>query len=96
MKRHPGYIIGNHWLEAAYERICTGEEVNAVLAEYGWVRMEFVNAATEMEREACAKVCEEIESHHTIRWRVEHDSDLQGRATGAAECAEAIRARGQA
>lgn len=58
MKRHPGYIIGNHWLEAAYERICTSEEIDAVLAEYGWVRMEFVNAATEMEREACARACE--------------------------------------
>ena len=35
-KRHPGYIMGDHWLQAAYTRICTGEDVRDVMAEYGW------------------------------------------------------------
>ena len=33
-KRHPGYVIGNHWLESAYERICAGEAEDDVLADY--------------------------------------------------------------
>jgi hypothetical protein len=24
-ERHPGYLIGNHWLETAYSRVCAGE-----------------------------------------------------------------------
>jgi DNA-directed RNA polymerase subunit N (RpoN/RPB10) len=37
-KRHPGYVIGNHWLESAYERICAGEAEDDVLADYGVAR----------------------------------------------------------
>ena len=37
-KRHPGYIIGDHWLQAAYTRICTGETEDEVMADYGWQR----------------------------------------------------------
>ena len=33
---HPGYLIGMHWLAAAYDRICVGEPENDVLADYGW------------------------------------------------------------
>ena len=36
--RHPGYIIGDHWLQAAYTRICTGETEDEVMADYGWQR----------------------------------------------------------
>jgi len=35
-QRHPGYIMGDHWLQAAYTRVCTGEDVRDVMAEYGW------------------------------------------------------------
>jgi len=35
-KRHPGYIVGDHWLQAAYTRVCTGEDVRDVMADYGW------------------------------------------------------------
>lgn len=38
-KRHPGYIIGNHWLESAYERICAGEAEDDVLRDYDVVRV---------------------------------------------------------
>ena len=37
-KRHPGYIVGDHWLQAAYTRICTGETEAEVMADYGWQR----------------------------------------------------------
>jgi hypothetical protein len=37
-KRHPGYIMGEHWLQAAYTRICTGETEAEVMADYGWQR----------------------------------------------------------
>jgi hypothetical protein len=37
-KRHPGYIMGEHWLQAAYTRICTGETEAEVMSDYGWRR----------------------------------------------------------
>ena len=37
-KRHPGYIVGDHWLQAAYTRICTGETEDEVMTDYGWKR----------------------------------------------------------
>ena len=39
-KRHPGYILGNHWLETAYERVCAGEGEANVLRDYGLMREE--------------------------------------------------------
>ena len=39
-KRHPGYVIGNHWLETAYSRICAGEAEADVLRDIGLVREE--------------------------------------------------------
>jgi hypothetical protein len=38
-KRHPGYVIGNHWLETAYERLCAGEAEADVLKDCGWERV---------------------------------------------------------
>ena len=34
---HKDYIIGVHWLSAAYERICAGERECEVMADYGYV-----------------------------------------------------------
>jgi hypothetical protein len=34
--RHPGYIIGDHWLQAAYTRVCTGEDIRQVMEDYGY------------------------------------------------------------
>lgn len=31
---HPGYIIGSHWLETAYSRVCAGEAEADVLRDY--------------------------------------------------------------
>lgn len=36
---HPGYIIGSHWLETAYSRICAGEAEADVLRDIGLVRI---------------------------------------------------------
>ena len=32
---HPGYVIGSHWLETAYSRVCAGEAEAEVLRDYG-------------------------------------------------------------
>lgn len=37
--KHPGYIIGSHWLETAYSRICAGEAEADVLRDIGLVRI---------------------------------------------------------
>jgi hypothetical protein len=39
MSKRPGYIIGDHWLEVAFARICAGDSEAAVMADYGWVRL---------------------------------------------------------
>ena len=36
---HPGYVIGSHWLETAYSRICAGEAEADVLRDCGWERV---------------------------------------------------------
>ena len=33
---HPGYVIGVHWMTAAYARICAGEDEPAVMRDYGY------------------------------------------------------------
>ncbi len=38
--KHPGYVIGNHWLETAYSRICAGEAEAEVLKDCGWERVD--------------------------------------------------------
>lgn len=35
---HHGYVIGAHWLETAYSRVCAGEDEAEVLRDYGWVQ----------------------------------------------------------
>lgn len=37
-KRHPGYIVGDHWLQIAYSRICAGDDEAEVMADYGYER----------------------------------------------------------
>ena len=37
---HPGYVIGSHWLETAYSRICAGEAEADVLRDCGWERVD--------------------------------------------------------
>ena len=42
--KHPGYIIGSHWLETAYSRICAGEAEADVLRDCGWERVDDADA----------------------------------------------------
>jgi hypothetical protein len=51
-------------------------------------------SGAEIEREACAKVCEEISDSAHALWKVDADPTEQGRDIGAEHCAQAIRARG--
>lgn len=54
---------------------------------------EYALAAIAAEREACAKVCEEIEDSADAMWEMLTDPTEQGRSIGAQHCAQAIRAR---
>ena len=49
--RHPGYVIGNHWLETAYSRICAGEAEANVLRDYGLIREEAFTIGVEHLRQ---------------------------------------------
>ena len=54
---HPGYILGSHWLETAYSRICAGEAEADVLKDCGWERVTDADALrrdAERLREALA------------------------------------------
>jgi hypothetical protein len=50
---HPGYIIGVHWMTAAYGRICAGEDEQQVMSDYGY-RRSFAGAI-ERTAEALAR-----------------------------------------
>jgi hypothetical protein len=54
----------------------------------------FARLVAEKEREACAKVCEELSDSAHALWKVDADPTEQGRDIGAEHCAQAIRARG--
>lgn len=55
--KHPGYVIGSHWLETAYSRICAGEAEADVLRDCGWERVnEALRRENERLREAL-RVC---------------------------------------
>ena len=69
------YEIDTMWQKAMQESIKEGEM---------YTRYHFAKLVAEAEREACAKVCDELSAKHT--WE----------GCYANECADAIRARGQA
>ena len=46
------------------------------------------------EREACARLCEEIEMAEDLVWEATASPEAQGRSTGASMCVERIRAEG--
>ena len=52
-------------------------------------------AARAEENEACAKVCEEVESRAEELWDKFAYPEDQGMASGARQCATAIRARSE-
>ena len=55
-QEHPGYVIGSHWLETAYSRVCAGEAEADVLRDMGWERVdEVLRRDAERWRKAWAK-----------------------------------------
>lgn len=48
------------------------------------------------EREACAKVCEDVSLQALTSWKLAYQPQDQGREMGADDCAAAIRQRGAA
>lgn len=58
-------------------------------------RNKVIADAVAAEREACAKVCEEVESRAEELWDKFAYPEDQGMASGARQCTTAIRARGQ-
>ena len=54
--KHPGYVIGSHWLETAYSRVCAGEAEADVLRDMGWERVdEALRRNAELWRKSRAK-----------------------------------------
>ena len=49
----------------------------------------------DVEREACAKLCDELATQAHKDWKAKYNPHDDGRSDGMHECSEAIRARGQ-
>ena len=102
-KRHPGYIVGNHWLETAYDRICAGEPEDKVLADYDVHRVQkctctlmarancgLAAEAVKAEREACLSILRDMEGK---KWHIAmHGGEMKG--VSLHDAYTAIRARG--
>ena len=60
-----------------------------------WGQLErFAALVAAAEREACAKVCEDIEEAYRRQESIRHPALRTDAETGSEECAAAIRARG--
>ena len=83
----------------------TNEDIIRMAREAGWtqeylefgdVRLErFATIVAAAEREACAKVCKQIEDEAYERLQAFRHLFDEGREHGAMGCAAAIRARGE-
>ncbi len=61
-----------------------------------WEQVQrFATLVATAEREACAKICEEVESRAEELWDKFAYPEDQGMASGARQCTTAIRARGE-
>lgn len=78
-------LIEDHLKSQGWRQCAKGQRTTQ------WCGM--VEQAVKAERDACAKVCEEIEMQGHSLWDRTADPDAQGRATGAMDCAAAIRSR---
>ena len=61
--RHPGYVIGNHWLETAYSRICAGDAEANVLRDYGLIREEAFTIGVENLRQEIKRLREALKKY---------------------------------
>lgn len=79
--KHPGYVIGSHWLETAYSRVCAGEAEADVLRDIGLVREEaFLTGVAHLkaENEALRRDAERY------RWLRDNAAGFSGRTLDAA------------
>lgn len=72
-----------HWMRTALYATGHGDSTEDLLRELAWQADERIAKAVAAEREACAKVCDDI------------DAEYEGEDVLATWCAAAIRARGQ-
>jgi mono/diheme cytochrome c family protein len=54
--------------------------------------LPLLRAVAQVERERCARICEEVEDQAWALWNTMADPHEQGRSLGASHCAQAIRA----
>jgi acyl-CoA reductase-like NAD-dependent aldehyde dehydrogenase len=72
------------------------EDWNSTAWVFGDETLErFAALVAAHEREACAKLCEEVESRAEELWDKFAYPEDQGMASGARQCTTAIRARGE-
>ena len=78
-------------------RIATqcGDDVTHTLPEDLEFLERFAEAVAAEEREACAKVCEEVEDEYRERESLMYAELRTDAPTGASDCAYRIRARGE-
>ena len=78
---HPGYVIGSHWLETAYSRICAGEAEADVLRDCGWERVDGIEA---LRRDA--------ERYRWLRERAWFQFEFEGRYGDSGETVQELDA----
>lgn len=84
MAREAGFEVTEHAIKATN----VYGEIDEELAR-------FAALVSAKEREACAKACEEVARKYEERHRGCYPEDMVPAETGADDCVEAIRARGQ-
>lgn len=90
---HPGYVIGAHWLETAYSRVCAGEDEAEVLRDYGWARgngvlrrkNERLRKALRTETARCAQINEDAAQRY-------RDAGWDSEATALRDAARQMQA----
>ena len=79
------------------EMVFSGDMDESAKVFFDWIARSFkarLGQEREAEREACAKVCEDIEEAYQRQERMRHPALRTDAETGSGECADAIRARG--
>ena len=103
MAREAGFKLGTSWyggvsmlerfaaLVAAHEREVYAGRVEVLIQK----QFDECEAAVLAEREACAKVCEELSERYLERCKNFFDERYAAAEVAATECAAAIRARSE-
>ena len=84
-----------HWMIRHEYATGHGDTIEDLLDELKWQIAERFERAIASEREECAKVCDAIAISARKKYKETYNPYEDGRADGAWECEEAIRARGR-